>query len=373
MRVPDFFPSCTETNSAVKKMLTGELVFEDSTDAVPTNSKEAEKLKHDTFKTYFQPQVRHFSLERESACLTIEAQEVRELLLVGAGEVFDDKGGIKRPFVESVAGKNGSKVSITPRFQEDFPEERVERVMATQDLAQAVHNNLSCKENIMLRKLIPSSETVIAELTTVGFIGFPNSGEELAGSGSVLLTDKNIYFLWSNYKWEAAAEETLKGTTWCSYPCVGCCGCFQCCRMYSGSYSHLGVREAEDKVSSVPVSYLTPGGVKCERSDRLKVLRSVNMSKECKCCCDCCCCDCCCICRYCWIWCLSCCSKCIYHGQMSFKFSTDQLNGSSIESKIINNIKNKSHNEKIYDGRFRVLSIKFFDVSTNQVLTNSTT
>ena len=214
----------------------------------------------------------------------------------------------------------------------------------------------------MLRKLIPSNETVVAELPTVGFIGFPNSGEELAGSGSILLTDKNLYFLWSNYRWEAAAEETLNRTTHCPCPCVGCWGCFQCCRTYSGGYSHLGVRESEEKISSVPVSYLTPGGVKCERSDRLKVLRNVSLSKECSskdCCCSFCC--------SCKIWCLSLCTQCRYHGEMSFKFSSDQMNGSSIESKIVKNIRNKSHDEKIYDGRFRGLSIKFLDISTNQV------
>eukprot|EP00960_Hanusia_phi_P064674 765868-Hanusia_phi.AAC.1 len=325
-------------------MASGEVVYssEDPSDPSMASPMKSTSDKHDTFASFY------------------TAPQITEKIMSDKPSNFDSKGSIQRAFVEKIAGENGSKVQITPHFPENYPKERIERVMATQEVAQAVHMQLSASKQPGWKQLIPSDEKVLMELETAGYLNFPNFEDELAGPGSVILTDKYLYFYWSYSKYEAAAEENLAGTTWCSCPVNGSCGCFQCCRVYTGKYSHLGVRELQDRFSYIPTEHLTPGGVKIERSDRFKIERSVDFSRSCK---RCNCCDCCC----CWK-CCSCFQCCIYHGQMLFRFKSELIDSKSLEAKIITKIKNSTKDEEAYDSRFRFMQIRYLDLASNKVL-----
>eukprot|EP00960_Hanusia_phi_P037562 753018-Hanusia_phi.AAC.1 len=309
--------------------------------------------KHETFANFFKPQ----EIAGKILANSNEAQ----------GHIFDDQGGIKQSFVNSVAGKDGSKVYLTDNFPEDFPNERVERVMSTQETAKDVYQTLSKHNPGVLKQIIPPGEKILAEMSIVGIVGFPTTDEELAGPGTAIVTEKQLYLYWSHNRYEASAFDHITGSTICCCP-PGFCGCFQCCRHHNGAYSHVGVREAEDKMAFIPTTQITPGGVRSERADRMVIERKANFSSEgepssCSCW-KCCCMIACCPCIFCP--CPSCCACCFYHGQMVFNFSQFSKTP-SIEDKIMSTIKNDSKDEHIYDGRLRVISLRYVDLASRKV------
>eukprot|EP00960_Hanusia_phi_P062181 765075-Hanusia_phi.AAC.3 len=324
-----------------------------SSDATKSSqTPEAEKSDmHETFAAYFKPQ-------EIATQILVEVKKAET-------RVFDEEGGIQQSFVENIAGKNGSRVYLTEKFPEDYPQERVERVMSTQQTAKDAYKMLSKHDTGLLKKIIPPGEKILAQMSTVGFVGFPTTDEELSGPGMIIITDKQLYLYWSCSRYEASAFDHITGSTFCCCP-RGFCGCFKCCRYYSGAYSHVGVREAEEKIAFIPTSQITPGGVRSERADRLVIERRAifgNEDGEEFSCAECCCKIVCFPCIYCP--CPSC-ACCFYHGQMVFSFSSDSSK-SLIQNKIMTNIKNKSRDEQIYDGRLRVLTLRYVDLACNKV------
>uniref|UniRef100_A0A7S0UAB6 Uncharacterized protein n=2 Tax=Hemiselmis andersenii TaxID=464988 RepID=A0A7S0UAB6_HEMAN len=176
-----------------------------------------------------------------------------------------DKSGLSKDgyllqeFIDKKAGKYSTDVKRYPLGIElEDSTKRIERAIVMQrdgnDLHQQIHKNPSAVD---LRRIIPKDEVIVQVLHTVGYEKFPSSGESLVGAGTVILTEKNIYFAHEGNSYSASGVEHGFGSTMCPSVCCcgvrGCCACIGSCKKMWGGYTHVAQRETRTALMCVSV------------------------------------------------------------------------------------------------------------------------
>ena len=257
--------------------------------------------------------------------------------------VLLEEGRINKEYFGVVAAKAGPYITNDPpSFEHDYAEDRIQRCCKTQEIAQAVHDEMAgadggAKEEA-LKSYVGQTGKVVAFLPTIGYMNLPGPPGECGGNmicnGAIVLTEDRIILFGSNSSKTASASDYVAGTTYCTalccyMPCCkGFCGCFQCCRMTTYKYKQLASRENEDFSDHINLSNAK---VSVKKSSTTQLMREYAPGKlpgdKCNCCAVCC-----------KILCCKCidCSSCFYHGSHEFAYADDgnQANSMTIESKI---------------------------------------
>uniref|UniRef100_A0A7S1MY79 Myb-like domain-containing protein n=1 Tax=Hemiselmis andersenii TaxID=464988 RepID=A0A7S1MY79_HEMAN len=254
-----------------------------------------------------------------------------------------DKSGLSKDgyllqeFIDKKAGKYSTDVKRYPLGIElEDSTKRIERAIVMQrdgnDLHQQIHKNPSAVD---LRRIIPKDEVIVQVLHTVGYEKFPSSGESLVGAGTVILTEKNIYFAHEGNSYSASGVEHGFGSTMCPSVCCcgvrGCCACIGSCKKMWGGYTHVAQRETRTALMCVSVE------------DQLMDVHAEQVFSTCLerkfafypkaaqgCCMSCC--------LYCWGMCIDCrkiCDPCILNGYVDFNYDTDRNKKGALEQMLI--------------------------------------